>query len=299
MQTFLSEYVAPLGWLAAAVALLISVATVWRNRHLATELAAAYETAKREAADFRSRLYEATRDAERNGQLTAYLTHETGNLISAVQGSLTLLTVDAKRAAASRVTESVSSSARALSALLDVTRDSAQASLGKFEPHLRPLDVQGLIGRIAAEFEPMAWRKRLTLRVEPASVPLFVTTDEARVGQVIRNLVANAIKYAREGGVRLRAFRVSEEEVRIEVLDAGTGIPLEQLSALFAPSAQAPGPGPVAKGLGLGLALSREIAALLGGDLRARTTEDKGYEFTLVLHDYRCDLSQPDPKLVA
>ena len=294
MQTFLSDYVAPLGWLTAAAALLISLVAVWRIRHLARELAAARETAERETADFRSQLYDVTRDAERKRHLTAYLAHETGNLIMAVQGSLTLLTMDAKRAAEKRVTESISSSAKALSALLDVTMDSARASAGKFEPHLRPLDVQSLIGRIAAEFEPLAWHKRLTLQAEPSAAPLFVTTDEVRVGQVIRNLVANAIKHAREGSVRLRAFRISEEQVRIEVIDSGTGIPLEQLSALFAPSARAPGPGPVAKGVGLGLALSREIAALLGGDLRARTTEGMGYEFTLVLHDYRCDLNQPD-----
>ena len=299
MQTFLSDQLAPLGWLAAAVTGVISLIAVWRNRHLARELAAAQEMAKRQTAVFRSQLYDATRDAERKKHLTAYLAHETRNLIMAVQGSLALLTGDAKRAAECRVTESVGSSATALSALLDVTLDSARASAGSFEPRLRPLDVQSLIGRIAAELEPMAWHKRLTLQAEPAPTPLLVTTDEVRVGQVIRNLVANAIKYARESSVLLRAFRVDDEQVRIEVIDTGTGIPLEQLSALFAPSAQAPGPGPVAKGVGLGLALSREIAALLGGDLRARTTEGMGYEFTLVLHDYRCELSQPDQKVAA
>jgi len=149
------------------------------------------------------------------------------------------------------------------------------------------------------EFEPMAWHKRLTLQAEPADAPLLVTTDEVRVGQVIRNLVANALKYACEGTLLLRAFRVTEQEVRIQVVDNGRGIPLEQLSSLFAPSAKAPGPGPVPKGVGLGLTLSREIAALLGGDLRARTTEARGYEFTLVLHDYRCDLNHPDQKLAA
>jgi signal transduction histidine kinase len=301
MQTLLSEYLAPLGWpaTAAAAAVLALIAAVWHNRHLARALASAQETERRNTEDFRSRLREATRDAERKRHLTTYLAHETRNLIMAVQGSLALLTADAKRAAESRVTESVSSSARALAALLDVSRDSAQASLGQFEPHLRPLDVQVLIERIADEFEPMAWHKRLTLQVEPADAPLLVTTDEVRVGQVIRNLVANALKYACEGTLLLRAFRVTEAEVRIQVVDNGRGIPLEQLSSLFAPSATAPGPGPVPKGVGLGLTLSREIAALLGGDLRARTTEARGYEFTLVLHDYRCDLSQPDQKLAA
>jgi len=298
MQAFVSDQLALLGWLAAAVTLVIALIAVRRNRHLTRQLAAALETAKRETEDFRSRLHDAMRDAERKKHLTAYLAHETGNLIMAVQGSLILLTEDAERAAVCRVKESVSSSATALSALLDVTLDSARASVGTFEPSLRPLDVQSLITRIAAEFEPMAWHKRLTLVAEPASAPLFVTTDEVRVGQVIRNLVANAIKYARDSSVRLRAFRVDDEQVRIEVIDTGTGIPLEQLSALFAPSG-AQGPGPVAKGVGLGLALSREIAALLGGDLRARTTEGMGYEFTLVLHDYRCELSHPDQKVVA
>ncbi len=299
MQTLLSEHVAPLAWLATAVTLLIALAAVWRSRQLARELAAALEAARREKSDFRSRLDDATRDAARKRHLTAYLAHETGNLIRAVQGSLALLADNAKRAAECRVTESVGSSAKALAALLDVTLDSARASAGSFEPHLHPVDVQTLIRRIADDFEPMAWRKRLTLLADPAPAPLFVTTDEVRIGQVIRNLLANAIKYAHEGDVRLRAFRVSDEEARIEVIETGIGIPLEQLSALFAPSALAPGPGPVAKGVGLGLALSREIAALLGGDLRARTREGTGYEFTLVLHDYGWDESHPDRKLAA
>src|SRR5207245_11767215 len=113
---------------------------------------------------------------------------------------------------------------------------------------LRPLNVEGLMRCVAVGCELLVWLMCLTLRAEPSAAALFLTTDEVRVGQVIRTLVANAIKYACEGSVRLRAFRISEEEVRIEVIDSGTGIPLEQLSALFAPSAQAPGPCPVAKG---------------------------------------------------
>jgi signal transduction histidine kinase len=275
--------------LASTACLVVAMLAVRRSRHLSREL----EQHRTHAQMLEMAHEQVQREAEHKEHLTAYLAHETNNLIMAVQGSHALMASDAQRAAEIRATEAVDSSANALSALLQVTRDHAQASAGQFEPCLRRLDLQSLIQRIAREFEPMAWHKKLALAAEPAPLPLFVTNDEIRVGQIVRTLVANAIKYTRDGGILLRAFRVDEQEARIEVIDSGTGIPLEQLTALFKPAGHATTPGPAAKGVGLGLALSREVAALLGGDLRARTSDGMGYEFTLVLHDYWCELGQP------
>jgi signal transduction histidine kinase len=271
---------------ASTACLVIALRATRRSRCLSRELALQHQNAKALALAHEL----VRREAEHKKHLTAYLAHETNNLIMAVQGSLALMATDAHRAAEVRATESVDSSAHALSALLQVTQDHARASAGQFEPSLRRLDLQSLIKRIAREFEPLAWHKKLALQAEPAEVPLFVTNDETRVGQIVRNLVANAIKYTRHGGIRLRAFRVDGEEAHIQVIDSGTGIPLEQLTALFKPAGCASIPGPAAKGVGLGLALSREVAVLLGGDLRARTADGTGYEFTLVLHDYRCEV---------
>src|SRR5882757_9988314 len=196
--------------LASTACLVVAMLAVRRSRHLSREL----EQHRTHAQMLEMAHEQVQREAEHKEHLTAYLAHETNNLIMAVQGSHALMASDAQRAAEIRATEAVDSSANALSALLQVTRDHAQASAGQFEPCLRRLDLQSLILRIAREFEPMAWHKKLALAAEAAPLPLFVTNDEIRVGQIVRTLVANAIKYTRAGGILLRAFRVDEQGAR-------------------------------------------------------------------------------------
>jgi signal transduction histidine kinase len=241
---------------------------------------------KADAEESRRRQERAIREAEENSHLTAYLAHETRNLIFAIEGSLALLARDPAPAAKGRLAESIDSSAKALSALLDVTLEHARADAGQFEPHLAPADLSRLVARIVQEFEPLAWRKKLTLEARPAAASLRIVTDETRVGQIVRNLVVNAIKFTRHGSIVVRVRRTGPAGVELEVADTGGGIPADQLATIFAPFERGSADRERVQGSGLGLSLSLDLARLLGGDLRVASVEGIGTTFTLVLRDH-------------
>ena len=133
---------------------------------------------------------------------------------------------------------------------------------------------------------------RFAINVDP-KLPQAVRTDEKRLQQVVLNLLSNAFKFTAEGEVRLdfKAERGSLngvtrqiEGLAIMVTDTGIGIPQDKQKLIFEAFQQADGTtSRKYGGTGLGLSISREIARLLGGELRVESTPGKGSTFTLVV----------------
>jgi HAMP domain-containing protein/signal transduction histidine kinase/CheY-like chemotaxis protein len=133
---------------------------------------------------------------------------------------------------------------------------------------------------------------RFEISVDPG-LPESVRTDEKRLQQVVLNLLSNAFKFTAEGEVRLdfRPDRGSHNGVArsidglaIMVTDTGIGIPEDKQKLIFEAFQQADGTtSRKYGGTGLGLSISREIARLLGGELRVESTPGKGSTFTLVV----------------
>jgi signal transduction histidine kinase/CheY-like chemotaxis protein/HAMP domain-containing protein len=131
-----------------------------------------------------------------------------------------------------------------------------------------------------------------TIRVDP-SLPETVRTDEKRLQQVVLNLLSNAFKFTATGEVILdfhveRALLTGQtrpsEALAIAVTDTGIGIPEDKQKLIFEAFQQADGTtSRKYGGTGLGLSISREIARLLGGELRVESTVGKGSTFTLVV----------------
>jgi CheY-like chemotaxis protein len=105
-----------------------------------------------------------------------------------------------------------------------------------------------------------------------------------RLRQVLRNLLSNAVKFTERGRVSLRISRTSPEVLAFAVGDSGIGIPKDKQRLIFEAFQQADGStSRKYGGTGLGLAISREIAGLLGGDLRVESAPGQGSTFTLFL----------------
>jgi signal transduction histidine kinase len=134
-------------------------------------------------------------------------------------------------------------------------------------------------------FQPLAEQKKLALtftvdRAVPASFP----TDPLRLQQILRNLLANAIKFTEHGEVSLRVSMAEEGRLAFSVRDTGVGIPAEQHETIFEAFRQADGSTHRKYGgSGLGLTISRELARRLGGTLSLVSELGKGSTFTLVL----------------
>src|SRR5205823_3720075 len=140
-------------------------------------------------------------------------------------------------------------------------------------------------------------------------VPATVFTDEQRLQQILKNLLSNAFKFTERGGVTVSielaqegvvfdhpALQASERVLAFRIRDTGIGVAPEKLQLIFEAFQQADGTtSRKYGGTGLGLSISREIARLLGGELRVESTTGIGSTFTLFLPvDYQPPAS-PEP----
>ncbi len=124
---------------------------------------------------------------------------------------------------------------------------------------------------------------QFAIEIDPAA-PAAIRTDMPRLKQVLKNLLANAFKFTRQGGVSLRLAPAEAGRLAFSVSDTGIGIPPEKQKLIFEAFQQADGTtSRHYGGTGLGLSISRELTRLLGGELRVVSEPGKGSTFTLYL----------------
>jgi signal transduction histidine kinase/HAMP domain-containing protein/CheY-like chemotaxis protein len=178
--------------------------------------------------------------------------------------------------------------------LINDILDLSKVEAGKMDVNPAELRLPALVDYVDATFRPMAEDKGLGFGIEvrPGTPdPLYV--DEQRLQQIVRNLLSNAVKFTTAGDVRLTIGRVDEVEfggalgraseiVAFAVSDTGVGIAKDKLDSIFDAFSQADGTTSRRYGgTGLGLSISRDIARLLGGEIRVSSRPGQGSTFTL------------------
>jgi CheY-like chemotaxis protein len=191
--------------------------------------------------------------------------------------------------------ESIHTAGNDLLTLINDILDIAKVEAGKLEMRPETTPLASLAQGLKSMFDPLAQRKGLQLQVDLAEdLPPSIYTDRHRLEQVLRNLLANAVKFTDRGSVALRVTRSGEGRVSFEVRDSGIGIPASQHELIFEAFRQADGTSSRKYGgTGLGLSISRDLARLLGGDIAVDSTPGQGSTFTVVLPlEYRASLAQ-------
>lgn len=180
--------------------------------------------------------------------------------------------------------DSLHDEAMLLSRLVDDLQDLALAEAGQLRLERRPVDVAELVEQARHSFQPEADAKGLTLCAElPPGLPP-VDADPQRVGQVLRNLLRNAVAYTPAGGqITLSARRVGAE-VEVAVRDTGAGIAPEHLPYIFerfyrADESRSRSTG----GSGLGLTIVKQLVEAHGGHVRVESQVGAGSTFTFTL----------------
>jgi len=194
----------------------------------------------------------------------------------------------------------------ALESMFNVLLDMSRMDAGAVTAHHRPFAIDTMLHRLAAEFAPLAMEKglRLSVRISPSpsSSPdhatLHAASDPMLVERILLNLLGNALKYTRSGGVllsaRLRSARDGPgaghhagsrgqgRHWRIDIWDSGVGIAAADQGRVFEEFYQVGNPQrDRAAGLGLGLSIVRRLCDLLGLHLEMRSRLGRGTRFTL------------------
>jgi two-component system sensor histidine kinase GlrK len=166
-----------------------------------------------------------------------------------------------------------------VTALLDLSKMEA----GMMRYHFRTADICQIISVVIKEHEPLAAARGITLKHEGFSGHCPLKADDERIRQVMRNLIANALRFTPRGGsIAILAHR-ENSELLVSVSDSGAGIPAEELQTIFHKYRQSSQPKDRRNGTGLGLAIVQNIIVAHGGRIWAESTPGAGSTFIFAL----------------
>lgn len=194
-----------------------------------------------------------------------------------LNGSLRRLpTSDAVAEAVAQQSVAIAAMSRLLNALLDISK----LESGAIKPEPTDFAVAAMFEELRREFAASAADKGLELRISAGEE--VAHSDPSLIGQILRNLVSNAIKYTQRGLVSLRSDSSPEALLRLEVVDTGIGIPAAQIQYIYDEFYQVGVPTNSSRdGYGLGLSIVQRLVKLLNLRLEVRSEVGKGTVFCL------------------
>jgi signal transduction histidine kinase len=228
-----------------------------------------------------ARLLEEVQSLQRSRErFFATVNHELRNALAATYGWAEMLVRKKDPATVPRAAYEVLDSAGQAVALINDLLDLSRLDEDRLKPVIRAVDPALLVRRALNRVLPAAETKQVTLNsVIPPGLP-DIPTDAQRVEQILMNLLANAIRHSPEAGTVVVEVQFNQQDVTFLVANDGPGIAPEDVERIF--DIYVTNAGEESRGTGLGLPLSRRLARLLGGELRAIAAESGG-KFSLQL----------------
>jgi signal transduction histidine kinase len=191
----------------------------------------------------------------------------------------------------------IMSSSKTLLAIIDDILDLATIDAGSMELKLVPVGVRSVIDAAILGIRERAIRARLTIDIAVADNVTEVMADEARIRQVLYNLLSNAVGFSKPGDtVRLTCWREMGDIV-FTVEDSGVGIPKDQLGHVFQ-RFESRSQGSKHRGAGLGLSIVKSLVELHGGSISIQSEENRGTRVTVRIPDRPLELDSPVPQLL-
>jgi signal transduction histidine kinase len=225
---------------------------------------------------------ELERANRRKSQFLARMSHELRTPLSAIIGFSELLLEGASGRLNRDQQGDVKEIASAGRVLLDVINDILDLSrieAGRMRLETEPVNLGSLLTDVASALRPLAHEKALVLRVAIVGGDPPVLADPLRFRQIVINLISNALKFTRDGGVTVRLLALPKE-VEVSVLDTGIGIPPAALEFVFDEFSQVEsGAEGRLTGTGLGLSIAQRLVKLHGGSIGVDSEVGVGSRF--------------------
>jgi signal transduction histidine kinase len=227
--------------------------------------------------------------SENKSQFVSSMSHELRTPLNAIIGLTEMMVTNAARFGTEKALEPLQRVNRAgthLLGLINQVLDLSKIEAGKLELNPQIVQLAPLIEEVIGTARQLADQNKNRLTAEIPDDLGSLTVDPMRLRQVLFNVLSNACKFTKEGGVRLQAKRVADgrDWIELAVADSGIGMTAEQQVKLFEEFSQAD--KTTAQrfgGTGLGLAITRKLARMMGGDVTVTSEQGKGSVFTVRL----------------
>jgi signal transduction histidine kinase len=262
--------------------------------HLLVELMMAhpvYILALNYIVKLRERLHATQQEAHQHKeQFLAMLSHEIRNLLQTMVGAIELLSLKLKEPAERRSVERLQKAATQLQTYLSDVNELTKLEDPALKLQTSQFDLKPLLDDICEEWQAKAGQRGLQLEVKIQEAlkghALLIQTDEARLRQIVSNLVSNALKYTEVGSVTIATSvsAASPNCALIEVVDTGIGIEEKYLGRIFQPYVRLENAiKRREEGTGLGLTIVQRLVASIGGSLRVESQLDRGSRFVVTV----------------
>lgn len=231
-------------------------------------------------------------------RILAIVSHEIRTPLNGMLGMLQVMATEPMAAAQKQRLEVALESGETLTSLLNDLLDASKIEAGRLELLQTDFDLERLLDRMKAAFGEVAHKKGVALRMDiaPEAAGDWVG-DKVRIGQILANLISNAVKFTDKGEVLVSVgFSSTAAGLRIAVRDSGVGMDEATLGRLFSPYVQASAEtSHTHGGTGLGLSISQSLARMMGGDITVESTPGQGACFTVELPLQRGRSATPEP----
>ncbi len=234
-------------------------------------------------------------------EFLANMSHEIRTPLNAVLGFSDLLDSLISDPKQKNYVEAIKSSGKNLLTLINDILDLSKIEAGKLEIQYEPVNPYTVFNEIQQIFALKISQKGLDFEIDiDSDIPESILLDEARLRQILFNLIGNAIKYTEEGFIKLSSKKIytlddkSTLDFIISVEDSGIGIPPESQKKIFESFKQQEGQS-VKKygGTGLGLTISKRLVEMMGGEINVRSKVNEGSIFEIVLKDISVSSVKP------